>query len=90
MFCVFSVQCAGCDGGFVDIERLFQRDARSIYENPCLPGSKFAKPRHFHRVPALRSGGVVPVQKAPKYDDDFMKIAWLRGREKRDGSSGCN
>jgi hypothetical protein len=38
-------------------------------------------------VPALRSGEVVPAQKAPQYDDDFMKIAWLRGREKRGGSS---
>jgi hypothetical protein len=42
-------------------------------------GFKFIKPRHFRRVPAIR---VVPAQKAPRYDDDFMKIAWGRRRKK--------
>jgi hypothetical protein len=57
---------------------------------PVCPDQSSPSPAIF--IACLLFGAVELCQhkKPPQYNDDFMKIAWLRGREKRGGSSGCN
>ena len=60
---ILDAQCSGtswdnvlvCDGGLLilNVQRLFSHATRGPLKSPLPAGSKFTKPRHFHRVPAI-------------------------------------
>jgi hypothetical protein len=69
-----------CEGGLLilNLQRLFSRATRGPLQNgPCHPDLSLSSPAIFIVC------RVVPAQKAPRYDDDFMKIA--RGRRRKKG-----